>query len=135
MFGRAKEIVMNNPIPSAAAAVAALGGLAALAYGMRPQDSVTAQQEVGRTNANTQFSAKIPEGSPIGSSAFTSSSFGADSVYGRPLDDMEALQAAAGLAKDLYKFPDRKEKTVRDIEIEGQLAALQAQALQQQYLR
>lgn len=120
MLDRAREIVMNNKIPSAAAAVAALGGLAALAYGMRPQDSVTAQQEVGRTNANTQFSAKMAL---------------ADSVYGRPLDDMEALQAAAGLAKDLYKFPDRKEKTVRDLEIEGQLAALQAQALQQQYLR
>jgi autotransporter translocation and assembly factor TamB len=115
-----KNYAVKNPGIAIGSAVAALGGLAALAYGMRPQDSVTAQQEVGRTNANTQFSAKMAL---------------ADSVYGRPLDDMEALQAAAGLAKDLYKFPDRKEKTVRDLEIEGQLAALQAQALQQKYLR
>jgi hypothetical protein len=55
-------------------------------------------------------------------------------VYGAPLNDMEALQTAAKLSKDLYKFPEKKEKAIRDAEIEGQLMALQAEALRQQYL-
>ena len=55
-------------------------------------------------------------------------------IYGDPLNDMEALQTAAKLSKDLYKFPEKKEKAIRDAEIEGQLMALQAEALRQQYL-
>jgi len=55
-------------------------------------------------------------------------------VYGDPLSDMEALQQAAKLSGNLYKFPEKKEKAIRDAEIEGQLMALQAEALRQQYL-
>jgi len=55
-------------------------------------------------------------------------------VYGNPLNGMEALQQAAKMSKDLYKFPEKKEKAVRDAEIEGQLQMLTAAALQKQYL-
>ena len=55
-------------------------------------------------------------------------------VYGDPLNDMEALQQAAKLSSKLYDFPEKKQKAIRDAEIEGQLMKLQAEALRQQYL-
>ncbi len=108
-------------------AVAGLGaiGLSALAFGGgNPQQvAIQATQATGQPNANEQ--------SMVGDNVNLALR---RQVYGDPLSDMEALQQAAKLSGQLYDFPEKKQKAIRDAEIEGQLMALQAEALRQQYL-
>lgn len=103
--------------------VLGLGALALGATGNPSQPAIQATQATGQANANEQ--------SMVGDNTQLALK---RQVYGAPLNDMEALQTAAKLSKDLYKFPEKKEKAIRDAEIEGQLMALQAEALRQQYL-
>lgn len=103
--------------------VLGLGALALGATGNPSQPAIQATQATGQANANEQ--------SMVGDNVNLALK---RQVYGEPLNDMEALQTAAKLSKDLYKFPEKKEKAIRDAEIEGQLMALQAEALRQQYL-
>ena len=108
-------------------AVGALGaiGLGAMAFGggNPQQPAIQAAQATGQPNAN--------EMSMVGDNVNLALR---RQVYGDPLNDMEALQQAAKLSGKLYDFPEKKEKAIRDAEIEGQLMALQAEALRQQYL-
>ena len=109
-----------------AAGTLALGGSAMALMGSsgNPQQvAVQATQATGQPNANEM--AMVGDNTQLALNR---------QVYGDPLNDMEALQTAAKLSKDLYKFPEKKEKAIRDAEIEGQLMALQAEALRQQYL-
>jgi hypothetical protein len=103
--------------------VLGLGALALGATGNPSQPAIQAVQATGQANANEQ--SMVGDNTQIALKR---------QVYGAPLNDMEALQTAAKLSKDLYKFPEKKEKAIRDAEIEGQLMALQAEALRQQYL-
>ena len=103
--------------------VLGLGALALGATGNPSQPAIQATQATGQANANEQ--------SMVGDNTQLALK---RQVYGAPLNDMEALQQAAKMSKDLYKFPEKKEKAIRDAEIEGQLMALQAEALRQQYL-
>ena len=106
------------------------GGLAALGLGAmamgggNPQEvAMQAQVTTGQVNANEQ--------SMVGDNVNLALK---RQVYGDPLNDMEALQQAAKMSSNLYKFPEKKEKAIRDSEIEGQLMLIQAEALRQQYL-
>lgn len=104
----------------------ALGGTAMALMGGSgnpQQPAIQATQATGQPNAN--------EMAMVGDNVNLALN---RQVYGSPLNDMEALQQAAKMSKDLYKFPERKEKAIRDAEIEGQLQALTAAALQSQYL-
>jgi hypothetical protein len=103
--------------------VLGLGALALGATGNPSQPAIQAVQATGQANANEQ--SMVGDNTQIALKR---------QVYGAPLNDMEALQTAAKLSKDLYKFPEKKEKAISDAEIEGQLMALQAEALRQQYL-
>jgi len=103
--------------------VLGLGALALGATGNPSQPAIQATQATGQANANEQ--------SMVGDNTQLALN---RQVYGAPLNDMEALQQAAKMSKDLYRFPEKKEKAIRDAEIEGQLMALQAEALRQQYL-
>lgn len=108
------------------AGVAALGGTAMALMGSsgNPQQvAVQATQATGQPNAN--------EMAMVGDNVNLALK---RQVYGDPLNDMEALQQAAKMSANLYKFPEKKEKAIRDAEIEGQLQQLTALALQQQYL-
>lgn len=98
-------------------------GLGAMAMGTPQQPAVQAMEATGQPNANEQ--------SMVGDNVNLALK---RQVYGDPLSDMEALQQAAKLSGNLYKFPEKKEKAIRDAEIEGQLMALQAEALRNQYL-
>lgn len=111
-------------IPTAGAL--ALGGTAMTLMGSSgnpQQPAIQATQATGQPNAN--------EMAMVGDNVNLALR---RQVYGDPLSDMEALQQAAKLSGKLYDFPERKEKAIRDAEIEGQLMALQAEALRQQYL-
>lgn len=111
--------------------IPAVGGLSAIGLGAMAlggsgnpqQPAIQATQATGQPNAN--------EMAMVGDNVNLALN---RQVYGSPLNDMEALQQAAKVSKDLYKFPEKKEKAIRDAEIEGQLQALTAAALQQQYL-
>lgn len=103
--------------------VLGLGALALGATGNPSQPAIQATQATGQANANEQ--------SMVGDNTQLALK---RQIYGAPLNDMEALQQAAKMSKDLYRFPEKKEKAIRDAEIEGQLMALQAEALRQQYL-
>lgn len=111
-------------IPAAGLGAAGLGAMALMGNGNPQQPAIQAAQATGMPpNANEQ--------SMVGDNVNLALN---RQVYGDPLNDMEALQQAAKMSKDLYKFPEKKEKAIRDAEIEGQLQALTAAALQQQYL-
>ena len=115
-----------NPYLKYGIPVAGLGtiGLGAMALMGNPQQpAIQAAQATGQPNAN--------EMSMVGDNVNLALR---RQVYGDPLNDMEALQQAAKLSGKLYDFPEKKEKAIRDAEIEGQLMALQAEALRQQYL-
>ena len=106
-----------------AGGLAALG-LGAMAFGGNPQEvAMQAQVTTGQVNANEQ--------SMVGDNVNLALK---RQVYGDPLNDMEALQQAAKMSSNLYKFPEKKDKAIRDSEIEGQLMLIQAEALRQQYL-
>lgn len=109
-------------IPAVGVAGVGLGAMALM--GSNPQQpAIQATQATGQPNAN--------EMSMVGDNVNLALR---RQVYGDPLNDMEALQQAAKLSGKLYDFPEKKEKAIRDAEIEGQLMALQAEALRQQYL-
>ena len=109
-------------IPAVGVAGLGLGAMALM--GSNPQQpAIQAAQATGQPNAN--------EMSMVGDNVNLALR---RQVYGDPLNDMEALQQAAKLSGKLYDFPEKKEKAIRDAEIEGQLMALQAEALRQQYL-
>jgi hypothetical protein len=106
---------MNPEMRNTAMMIAALGGLAGLTAiatsgGSEPEN--TRQEGVGRTSNN-----------------IVKPSMGYNPMYGAPLTEMESLDKAASLQANLYKYPDRRDKTMRDLEIEAQLTALQSQAL------
>lgn len=123
-WGRLPPPVQKYALPvGGGLGVLGLGALALGATGNPSQPAIQATQATGQANANEQ--------SMVGDNTKLALS---RQVYGDPLNDMEALQTAAKLSKDLYKFPEKKEKAIRDAEIEGQLMALQAEALRQQYL-
>ncbi|MFN7394191.1 MAG: hypothetical protein ACK5U6_17370 [Pseudanabaena sp.] len=108
-------------IPAVGVAGLGLGAMALM--GNPQQPAIQATQATGQANAN--------EMAMVGDNVNLALR---RQVYGDPLSDMEALQQAAKLSGNLYKFPEKKEKAIRDAEIEGQLMALQAEALRQQYL-
>ena len=112
-------------IPAAGVGTLGLGAMALMGGGGNPQQvAIQAAQTTGMPpNPNEQ--------SMVGDNVNLALN---RQVYGSPLNDMEALQQVAKASSNLYKFPEKKEKAVRDAEIEGQLMALQAEALRQQYL-
>lgn len=111
-------------IPAAGVAGLGLGAMALMGGGGNPQQpAIQATQATGQPNANEM--AMVGDNTQLALKR---------QVYGDPLNSMEALQQAAKMSKDLYRFPEKKEKAIRDAEIEGQLMALQAEALRQQYL-
>lgn len=119
-----KNPYLKYGIPAAGTLALGGGAMALMGSSGNPQQvAVQATQATGQPNANEQ--------SMVGDNVNLALK---RQVYGEPLNDMEALQTAAKLSKDLYKFPEKKEKAIRDAEIEGQLMALQAEALRQQYL-
>jgi hypothetical protein len=114
--------ILQYGIPAAGIGAIGLGAMA-LGGGSPEQPAIQAAMATGQPNANEQ--------SMVGDNVNLSLR---RQVYGDPLNDMEALQQAAKMSTQLYKFPEKKEKAIRDAEIEGQLQALTAAALQQQYL-
>ena len=118
-----QHIATQIGLPAGLAALG-LGALSLGATGNPSQPAIQAVQATGQApNPNEQ--SQVGDNTQLALKR---------QVYGDPLNDMEALQQAAKMSKDLYKFPEKKEKAIRDAEIEGQLQALTAAALQQQYL-